>query len=279
MNEFGVPEYKQHNDGDAMMIVDGKKHRYGGTIPWTVSPWAVANLGIGLAAIEQMCKSIPREAPWEAKKAAGVGPDQHRRNGSTRTPCPSRPARCWTWPWPAPTPRQRPRLRCCGCCCRRRPPAGSPSSISGKGGSQDARPVGGMGAIYRPMAAELGDALHLSQPVQQIAQDADGVTVSADGLTVRARRVDRGDPAGDRHLDRLRADAPGGPSISAPAHAKRRGHQDLHLLRRAVLACRRIVRPVGRAGLPGHADHRRLHRHRRTPGSCVSSPRDPRRVG
>ena len=38
MDEFGVPEYKQHNDGDAMMIVDGKKHRYGGTIPWTDEP-------------------------------------------------------------------------------------------------------------------------------------------------------------------------------------------------------------------------------------------------
>ena len=37
MKEFGVPEYKQHNDGDAMMIVDGKKHRYGGTIPWTTT--------------------------------------------------------------------------------------------------------------------------------------------------------------------------------------------------------------------------------------------------
>jgi len=61
--------------------------------------------------------------------------------------------------------------------------------IGGKGGAQDARPVGGMGAIYRPIAAELGDALHLSRPVQQIAQDADGVTVSADGLTIRARRV------------------------------------------------------------------------------------------
>src|SRR5690242_10743434 len=24
MNEFGVPEYKQHNDGDAMMVVGGK---------------------------------------------------------------------------------------------------------------------------------------------------------------------------------------------------------------------------------------------------------------
>ena len=70
MHEFGVPEYKQHHDGDAMMIVDGKKHRYGGTIPWTMSPWAVTNLGLGLLTIERMCKSIPREAPWEAKQAA-----------------------------------------------------------------------------------------------------------------------------------------------------------------------------------------------------------------
>lgn len=61
--------------------------------------------------------------------------------------------------------------------------------ISGKGGSQDARPVGGMGAIYRPMAAEVGDALHVSQPVRRITQDADGVTIRSDHLSVRAGRV------------------------------------------------------------------------------------------
>jgi monoamine oxidase len=46
-----------------------------------------------------------------------------------------------------------------------------------------------MRAIYRPMAAEIGDSLHLSQPVRHIAQGADGVTIRADDLTVRARRV------------------------------------------------------------------------------------------
>jgi monoamine oxidase len=61
--------------------------------------------------------------------------------------------------------------------------------VSSKDGAQDSRPVGGMGAIYRPMAAELGDAVALSQPVRRIAQDADGVTVRSDDLTVRARRV------------------------------------------------------------------------------------------
>ncbi|GBG39447.1 flavin monoamine oxidase family protein [Mycobacterium montefiorense] len=188
MKEFGVPEYKQHNDGDAMMIVGGKKHRYGGTIPWTVSPWAVANLGLGLAAIEKMCKEIPREAPWEAKKAAewdriSIGEWIHKKTASKEaaemldmafaglyTSAGSETSLLWGLLQTASA-------------------GGLTFAISGKGGSQDARPVGGMGALHRPMVAELGDALHLSQPVRQITQDADGVTVSAADLTVRARRV------------------------------------------------------------------------------------------
>ncbi|HUO38321.1 MAG TPA: FAD-dependent oxidoreductase, partial [Mycobacterium sp.] len=70
MKQFGVAEYKQYVDGDAMMIVDGKQHRYHGTIPWTMSPWAITNLGAGLLELGQMCKAMPVGAPWEAKKAA-----------------------------------------------------------------------------------------------------------------------------------------------------------------------------------------------------------------
>jgi monoamine oxidase len=188
MNEFGVPAYKQHHDGDAMMVVDGKKHRYGGTIPWTMSPWAVTNLGIGLTVAEEMCKEVPHEAPWEAKKAhewdrisLGEWIEKNTLSKQARqmldmalagtyTSAGSETSLLWM-------------LHQMGS-------GGGPGFvIGGKGGAQDARPVGGMGAIYRPIAAELGDALHLSRPVQQIAQDADGVTVSADGLTIRARRV------------------------------------------------------------------------------------------
>jgi monoamine oxidase len=188
MEEFGVPEYKQHNDGDAMMIADGKKHRYGGTIPWNLSPWAVTNLGLGLHAVEKMCKTIPREAPWEAKDAAewdriSLG-DWLERNVLSKaaremldmalagpyTCAPSEVSLLWMLLQMA--------------------SGGGPGFvIGGKDGAQDARPVGGMGAIYRPMVAQLGEALHLSQPVRQITQDADGVTVSSDGLTVRAGRV------------------------------------------------------------------------------------------
>lgn len=188
MNEFGVPEYKQHNDGDAMMIVGGKKHRYGGAIPWTVSPWAVANLGLSLAAIERMCKEIPREAPWDAKKAQewdriSIGEWIRKKSMSKDaaemldmafaglyTSAASETSLLWGLLQTASA-------------------GGLTFAISGKGGSQDARPVGGMGALHRPIVAELGEALHLSQPVRQITQGADGVTIDAADLTMRARRV------------------------------------------------------------------------------------------
>ncbi|MGD1238432.1 flavin monoamine oxidase family protein [Mycobacterium seoulense] len=188
MDEFGVAEYKQHNDGDAMMIIDGKKHRYGGTVPWTMSPWAVANLGVGLLSIEKMAKTLPPEAPWDAKHAdewdrisVGEWIEQNTMSRQARemldmafaglyTSAASETSLLWGLLQTASA-------------------GGLTFAISGKGGSQDARPVGGMGAIYGRIAAELGDALHLSQPVRQIAQDADGVTVTAADLTVRARRV------------------------------------------------------------------------------------------
>jgi monoamine oxidase len=135
-----------------------------------------------------MCKSIPREAPWEAKQAAewdrislGEWIDKNTMSKQARemldmalagvyTSAASETSLLWALTQMA--------------------SGGGPTFvISGKGGAQDARPVGGMGAIYGPMVAEIGDSLHLSRPVRQITQDADGATVVADGLTVRARRV------------------------------------------------------------------------------------------
>ena len=67
---------------------------------------------------------------------------------------------------------------------------GGPGFVLGtKDAAQDSRVVGGMGAIYRPMAAEIGDSLHPSQPVRRIEQDADGVTVRTDDMAVRARQA------------------------------------------------------------------------------------------
>ena len=188
MDEFGVPEYKQHNDGDAMMIVGGKKHRYGGTIPWSMSPWAVTNLGLGLHAVEKMCKSIPIEAPWEAREATEwdrISVAEWIEKNSMSKQASEMLEMALAGPYTSAASE----VSVLWMLLQMASAGGPTFVISGKGGSQDARPVGGMGAIYRPMAAALGDALQLSQPVRQISQDADGVTVQADDLTVHARRV------------------------------------------------------------------------------------------
>ena len=267
MDEFGVPEYKQHNDGDAMMIVDGKKHRYGGTIPWTMSPWAVTNLGLGLLAVEKMCKAVPREAPWEAKEAAEWDRISLAEWLDKNTM--SKPAReMLDMALAGPYTSAASEVSMLWVLLQMGSAGGPNFVISGKGGAQDARPVGGMGAIYRPMAAELGDALHLSQPVRQITQDADGVTVQADDVTVRARRVIVAIPLA---IASSIVYEPMLPVDRAFLHQRMPGGAVFKIsvdLRRTVLACRWTVRPVSRAGIPGHADHRCLHEHR-GPGSHV----------
>jgi monoamine oxidase len=188
MAEFGVSEYKQYIDGDAMMVVDGKKHRYSGTIPWSMSPWAIANLGAGLLEAGQMCKSIPLEAPWEARKAAEW--DRTSLAAWLESNVMSKQAReMLDMALAGPYTSAASEVSLLWMLHQQASGGGPIFVISNKDGAQDARVHGGMGAIYRPIAAELGDALHLSQPVRQIAQDADAVTVRADDLTVRARRA------------------------------------------------------------------------------------------
>ncbi|MGH3633777.1 MAG: flavin monoamine oxidase family protein [Mycobacterium sp.] len=188
MDEFGVPAYKQYVDGESMMIVDGKQHRYAGAIPWTVSAWATTNLGVGLLKVRQMCRAIPLEAPWEARKAAewdqtslAAWLDKNLWSAQAREMLDMALAGPYT--------SAASEVSLLWMLYQMASGGGPDFVVSNKDGAQDARPVGGMGAIYRSMAVALGDALQLSQPVRRIAQDADGVTVESDELSVRARRV------------------------------------------------------------------------------------------
>lgn len=188
MTEFGVASYKQYTDGSALMVVDGKQHRYTGTIPWTMSPWAAMNLGAVFLELGHMCKSVPLEAPWAAKKADKW--DQVSLAHWLESNVLSKPAHDLL------------ETAIAGCYTSaasevsllfvlyQMASGGGPDFVLGvKDGAQDARPVGGMGAVYGPMAAELGDSIHLSQPVRCIHQDAEGVTVRAAQVTMRARRA------------------------------------------------------------------------------------------
>lgn len=188
MKEFGVPSYKQYTDGDAMMYVDGKKYRYTGTIPLSMSPWAVANIGAVFLELTQMCKSIPVEAPWSAPKAQkwdklswAAWLDRHTMSKPARELLESSVAGLYT------SAASEISLLFV---LYQLASGGGPSFVLGvKDAAEDSRPVGGMGAIHRAVAAELGDVVHLSQPVRSIAQSADGVVVRSDDMVVNARRV------------------------------------------------------------------------------------------
>jgi monoamine oxidase len=135
-----------------------------------------------------MCKSIPLEAPWEAKNAEKWDQITLAKWLSSNTL--SKPAHdlldtalagCYTSAASEVSMLFVLYQMASG---------GGPGFLLGvKDGAQDSRPVGGMGAIYEPMTAEIGDSLHLSQPVRRIEHDADGVTVRSDDMVVRAQRV------------------------------------------------------------------------------------------
>jgi len=61
--------------------------------------------------------------------------------------------------------------------------------IGTTGGAQQDRVVGGTTLISEAMATELGDAVHLGEPVRRIDHGDDGVTVSTDAGTYRAHRA------------------------------------------------------------------------------------------
>ncbi|VEG51817.1 amine oxidase [Mycolicibacterium aurum] len=188
MQEFGIPEYKQYAEGQAMMCIDGKTYRYHGTIPLTMSPFAVANIGAVFLELTQMCKSIPADAPWNAPKAKhwdkltwAKWVEGHTLSKPARQLLESAVAGLYT----SAASEVSLLFALYQMAC-----SGGPGFVLGvKDAAEDARPVGGMGAIYRAIAAELGDAVHPSQPVRSITQDADSVSVRSDDMAVRARRV------------------------------------------------------------------------------------------
>ena len=188
MDEFGVPSYKQYVDGDAMMYLDGKQYRYQGTIPLSMSPWAVANIGGVFLELTRMCKSIPVDAPWRAAKAhkwdrLSYAAWLHRNTLS-------KPAHELLESAVAGLYTSAASEVSLLFVLYQMASAGGPSFVLGvKDAAEDARPVGGMGAIHRALATELGDAITLSQPVRRVTQDADGVTIRSDEVMLRADRV------------------------------------------------------------------------------------------
>ncbi|OYN75219.1 flavin monoamine oxidase family protein [Mycolicibacterium sphagni] len=188
MKEFGVGSYKQYIDGEAMMVVESKHYRYEGTIPLTMSPWAALNMGAVFLDLTRLCKTIPLDAPWEAKNADKLDRITYAEWLADRTL--SKPAHTLLEAAIAGLYTSAASETSMLFVLRQLASGGGPSFVLGvKDGSQDSRIVGGMGAVSGAIAAELGDSLQLNTPVRRIVHDDDGVTVEADNTTVHASRV------------------------------------------------------------------------------------------
>ena len=71
-----MPSYKQYTDGEAMMVVGGKQYRYRGAIPWSMSPWAAANLGTAMFELERICKANSPRSAVASQERREVRPHQ-----------------------------------------------------------------------------------------------------------------------------------------------------------------------------------------------------------
>ena len=257
-----------------MMVVDGKKRRYrrhhpvdrepvGGRQPWH-RYWPPST---------EMCKAIParprgrqrRPQEWDRISLGGMDREEHALQAGRR--------RCWTSAFAGLYTSAASEVSLLWGLCRLASAGGLSFAISGEGGgSQDARPVGGMGAISGPIAAELGEALQLSRPVQQDRagrRRRDGQRGRHD--IARAASHRRDPDWQSRAQIVYEPMLPDGPGISAAADTKRRDLQDQHLVYDEPFW--RADGLSGQSGRTGHAragDHRGLHRHGPAPGlMCV----------
>lgn len=66
--EMGVSVFPTFVEGKNVLATGGKVQRYKGDIP-RISPLALLSAARGIAAMNAMAKTLPINAPWEAKKA------------------------------------------------------------------------------------------------------------------------------------------------------------------------------------------------------------------
>jgi monoamine oxidase len=187
-HDLGMPTYPQFEDGDALLRLGAKNHRYRGTIP-RVAPWDVVSLGLAMWRLDQLTKRVPIERPWET-------PSAHALDSQTLGEWVSSS-------WNVPTTNARAMLR-----------AGlgllfsvdldevsllGSLVLAGGGGSfryyMDTTQTethlvdGGAPELAVRYAAPLGERVILSSPVRRVGHDARHVDVESDRAAVRANRV------------------------------------------------------------------------------------------
>jgi monoamine oxidase len=187
VRELGLETFPTYGEGENVFENRDTLRRYRGTIP-KVSPIALAEVGLVMARLNRLARTIPPEAPWTAKRAfewdGQTFQDWSRRK--IRTPLARDMMRLAIEGVWAVEPRDVSMLhvlfyiRSAGSLER---------LLDSDGGAQQDRVVGGTQLISIRMAEQLGEAVLLEAPVRAIAVDRRGVLVTSDKGTTRARDV------------------------------------------------------------------------------------------
>jgi monoamine oxidase len=187
--ELGMATYAQFDDGEALVRLDRKNHRYRGVIPKGLGVLALASMSLVMLRLGWMAKRVPRDRPWETRGG--------RRLDATTL------GDLIGSPWGVPSRTARAMLR-----------AGfgllfcvDPSEVSllgsmvlaAGGGSfqyyMDPKQTethlvdGGAPELAARLAAPLGERLRLASPVRWIRHRDGHVEVGGDRVTVRARHA------------------------------------------------------------------------------------------
>jgi monoamine oxidase len=184
--ELGLQVFDTHDRGRSLWEQHGRIRAYRGDIPRT-NPFVLADIQITLGRLENMARTVPTAAPWQAAKAADWDAQTvaswSRRNMHTRAGREFLALLCEAV-WAA----EPSDLSLLHLLAYAHSGGGLRRLISTRGGAQQSRIVGGSQSIGVVLAEQLGDSVILNAPVRRIDHGED-VVVHAGEITIRARRV------------------------------------------------------------------------------------------
>jgi len=187
VQQLGLKTFPAYNTGKQVNYLGGKRSTYSGVLPWT-NLYSTAEIGIAMLRIDEMAKTVPLDAPWNASKAVQwdnqsvqTWIDANLLSADARTLL-----KLAVLALVSVEPRDVSMLYLLFYV---HSGGGLSSMLSTAGGAQQDRIVGGSQAIALGMARELGSRILYNSPVQAIKQDTYGVTVSGSGFNVRAQHA------------------------------------------------------------------------------------------
>jgi monoamine oxidase len=184
--EYEVATYPTYDQGEHLAMLGGRRYRYRGDYPRRLSPLVLADIGLGQTLFGRAAGRVNLDRPWESPRALDL-------DGQTLETWMRRALRTGT---------ARDMFRAAMQLILTTEPANVSllhalfyahsgtdldTLIRVTGGAQQDRLAGGPQELARRIAAELGEAVRLNEPVRRLEQSGDGVYLQTPGLLLRAR--------------------------------------------------------------------------------------------